>query len=54
VENAAPQTLQKIPRGAKILLKGSDQLLKSPSALRGVVVVKNGESFRIRSTVTKQ
>jgi thiol:disulfide interchange protein DsbD len=54
IENAAPQSLQKTPRGAKIVLKGSDQLLKFPPQLKGVLVLASGESYQVRATVTKQ
>jgi DsbC/DsbD-like thiol-disulfide interchange protein len=54
IENAATQSLQKTPRGAKIFLKGSDQLLKFPPLLKGILVLAGGESYQVRANVTKQ
>jgi DsbC/DsbD-like thiol-disulfide interchange protein len=52
IENAAPQRLRLTSRGATITLKKSDQLAKTPAALRGVLVLGNGEAYRIEAPVT--
>lgn len=41
IENAAPQTLQKTVRGARITLKKSDQLLHPIAVLKGLLVIGN-------------
>lgn len=52
IENAAPQTLQTTPAGAKINLKKSDQLLQPIRVLHGLLVVGGGESYRFDAPVT--
>ena len=50
IENAAPQPLQKTPRGARIILKKSDQLLQPISVLKGLLVVGN-EAYQMETRV---
>ena len=53
IENAAPQTLQKMAQGAKITLKKSDQLLKPVAILKGVLVMGD-DSYEIHAPVTNR
>lgn len=50
IENAAPQPLQKTPRGARITLKKSDQLLHPISALKGLLVV-GAQAYQMQARV---
>lgn len=50
IENAAPQPLQKTPRGARITLKKSDQLLQPISVLKGLLVVGN-QAYQMQARV---
>src|SRR5215472_8063735 len=45
IDNAAPQTLEVTPRGAKITLKKSDLLVKPIRVLRGVLVLPSGSAY---------
>ena len=55
IENTAPQQLQPTARGATIILKKSDQLLKPISVLRGVLVVPESiASYRVDIPVTQR
>jgi DsbC/DsbD-like thiol-disulfide interchange protein len=51
IENGAPQILNPTPRGAKMTLKKSDQLLKPVSKLKGVVVLKDGIAYELSAPV---
>ncbi|HUE50709.1 MAG TPA: protein-disulfide reductase DsbD domain-containing protein [Terriglobales bacterium] len=51
VENAAPQQLSSFPRGVRIRLRKSDQLLKPIVELKGVLVVAPDEAYVIDATV---
>ena len=42
IENAAPQTAHPLARGISIELQKSDQLLKTPAHLKGVLVLASG------------
>ena len=52
IENAAPQKASALPRGIRIELQRSDQLLKSPPRLRGVLVLAGGHGYLIEAPVT--
>jgi DsbC/DsbD-like thiol-disulfide interchange protein len=54
IENAAPQKVISFEKGVRLTLKKSDQLLKPPAALRGVLVWPDGSSFRIAAPVAKE
>jgi DsbC/DsbD-like thiol-disulfide interchange protein len=45
IENAAPQTLDRLARGVSLKLRKSDQLLRPLSRLKGVVEVGSGRAF---------
>ncbi len=51
IENAAPQTATPLARGARLLLRKSDQLLKPIRTLRGVLVLGSGHAFEIAAPV---
>ena len=51
VENAAPQQLSSFPRGVRIRLRKSDQLLKPIAALKGVLVVAPDQAYVIDAKV---
>jgi thiol:disulfide interchange protein DsbD len=51
IDNAAPQKLQSMPKGAKIALKKSDLLLKPIYILRGVLVIPGSPAYRIEAPV---
>lgn len=50
IENAAPQTVQKTARGARITLKKSDQLLHPIAVLKGLLVIAN-EAYQMEAKV---
>ena len=52
IDNAAAQPVQTNPRGAKIRLRKSDQLLKPISVLKGLLVLGNGEAYEMQAPVT--
>jgi thiol:disulfide interchange protein DsbD len=54
IENAAPQTWEATPQGAKITLKKSEQLLKRITSLKGLLVLHGGDSYEIRAPVTNR
>lgn len=54
IENAAPQTWEATPQGAKVRLKKSEQLLKSIRFLRGLLVLGGGDSYVIQAPVTNR
>ncbi len=54
IENAAPQTWEPTPQGAKVRLKKSDQLLKSIRFLKGLLVLGGGDSYEIQARVTNR
>jgi thiol:disulfide interchange protein DsbD len=51
IDNAAPQKLQSMPKGAKIALKKSDLLLKPIYILRGVLAIPGSPAYRIEAPV---
>jgi hypothetical protein len=51
VENAAPQQLSSFPRGVRIRLRKSDQLVKPIVELKGVLAVAPDEAYVIDATV---
>jgi thiol:disulfide interchange protein DsbD len=51
IENAAPQEVSSFPRGVRIRLKKSDQMLKPIAELRGVFVVAPDEAYVIDARV---
>jgi len=52
IDNAAPQILEVMPRGAKITLKKSDLLLKPIRVLRGVLVIPGGSAYYVDAPVS--
>ena len=52
IDNAAPQEVAPLPRGVKITLKQSDQLLKPISVLKGVLVLSSGRAYQIAAPVS--
>ncbi len=51
IENGAPQKVSPSPRGIDLELKRSDQLLKAPLRLRGVLVFASGQGYSINAPV---
>jgi DsbC/DsbD-like thiol-disulfide interchange protein len=51
VDNAAPQGTTSLPRGVRLTLKKSDQLLKPVSVLKGVLVLDGGRAYEIAAPV---
>jgi len=51
IENAAPQKASPFSRGIRIELQKSDQLLKSPPRLTGVLVFASGHGYVIEAPV---
>jgi len=51
LENAAPQRITPYSRGIRIELQRSDQMVKLPSLLRGVLVLSSGQGFMIEAPV---
>jgi thiol:disulfide interchange protein DsbD len=51
IENAAPQKVSPSARGIRIELQKSDQLLKPPPRLTGVLVFASGEGYVIEAPV---
>jgi DsbC/DsbD-like thiol-disulfide interchange protein len=54
IENAAPQKLRTVARGAQITLKKSDQLLKPISRLVGVLVLADDQAYTVAAPVVEQ
>ena len=52
IENAAPQTAAALPRGLRLRLKKSEQLLKPIANLKGVIVFPSGKAYVIEAPVT--
>ena len=52
IENAAPQTVQKTARGARITLKKSDQLLHPIAVLKGLLVIGN-QAYQMEAKVVQ-
>jgi DsbC/DsbD-like thiol-disulfide interchange protein len=52
IENSAPQLFADAPEGFRITLRKSDQLMKPPFELRGVIVLGNGSSYEITARVS--
>ncbi len=51
IENAAPQEPGQLPRGVRLKLRKSDQLLKPLSHLKGVVELGSGRAFVVDAPV---
>jgi DsbC/DsbD-like thiol-disulfide interchange protein len=51
IENSAAQTFTASPEGFRITLHKSDQLLKPPVALKGVLVFSNGAAYEVSARV---
>lgn len=51
IENAAPQTASALPRGVRLRLKKSGQLLMPIANLKGVIVLPSGKSYVIDAPV---
>jgi thiol:disulfide interchange protein DsbD len=52
IENSAPQIFADAPDGFRITLRKSDQLMKPPFELKGVIVLGNGSAYEITARVT--
>ena len=52
IENAAPQTASPFPRGVRLRLKKSEQLLKPIADLKGVIVLPAGKAYVIAAPVS--
>jgi DsbC/DsbD-like thiol-disulfide interchange protein len=51
IDNAAPQGIAALPSGLRLTLKKSDQLLKTPRTLDGVLEVSPGRAYGISAPV---
>lgn len=51
IDNAAPQTLTTLPGGLRVTLKKSEQLLKAPALLDGVLELSTGRSYTVSAPV---
>ena len=51
IENAAPQAASPLPRGVRLRLKKSEQLLKPIANLKGVIVLPSGKAYLIDAPV---
>jgi thiol:disulfide interchange protein DsbD len=51
IENAAPQAVSSLPRGVRLRLKKSQQLLKPIANLKGVIVLPSGKAYVIDAPV---
>ncbi len=51
IENAAPQVASAFPRGVRLRLKKSEQLLKPIANLKGILVLPSGKSYVIAAPV---
>jgi thiol:disulfide interchange protein DsbD len=51
VDNAAAQKVEPTPKGARITLKKSDELLKPIAVLRGVLVLPGDDAYRVEAPV---
>ncbi len=51
IENAAPQAASALPRGVRLRLKKSEQLLKPIANLKGVIVLPSGKAYVIDAPV---
>jgi len=51
IENAAPQPARPFSRGVRIELQKSDQLLKPPPRLTGVLVLSSGQGYTVEAPV---
>jgi DsbC/DsbD-like thiol-disulfide interchange protein len=54
IQNAAPQRVKATPHGCTMVLKKSDLLLKPVAALRGVLVLGNGQAYALRVPMNSQ
>ena len=53
IDNPAPQKVQPLPAGLKLVLKKSDLLTKPISALRGVLAISGGPAYQIEAPVSQ-
>jgi len=53
IDNAAPQKISKYPGGVRLELKKSEQLLKTPAVLRGVMETGTGKAYEIEAPVDR-
>jgi DsbC/DsbD-like thiol-disulfide interchange protein len=51
IDNAAPQTATALPGGMRLTLKKSDQLLKTPAMLDGVLKLNSGRVYTVSALV---
>lgn len=51
IENAAPQVASALPRGVRLRLRKSEQLLKPIANLKGVIVLPSGRAYVIDAPV---
>lgn len=51
IENAAPQAASALPRGVRLRLKKSEQLLQPIANLKGVIVLPSGKAYVIDAPV---
>ena len=51
IENAAPQEVSALPRGVRLRLKRSEQLLKPITNLKGVIVLPSGRAYVIDAPI---
>jgi DsbC/DsbD-like thiol-disulfide interchange protein len=52
IDNAAPQSVASFPRGVRLTLKKSDQLLKPIKVVKGVLVLDGGRAYEIAAPVS--
>jgi DsbC/DsbD-like thiol-disulfide interchange protein len=52
IDNAAPQAVTPVPKGAQVVLRRADADTKAPAVLRGVVVLGKDRAFEIAAPVT--
>ena len=51
IDNSAPQTVTPSPDGVRLTLKKSDQLVKTPATIRGVLEFGSGEAYEVSAPV---
>jgi DsbC/DsbD-like thiol-disulfide interchange protein len=51
IDNAAPQSMAALPGGLELMLKKSDQLLKTPALLNGVLELSSGRAYVMSAPV---
>ncbi|HLJ90926.1 MAG TPA: protein-disulfide reductase DsbD domain-containing protein [Candidatus Angelobacter sp.] len=53
IENAAPQVAHPLPKGIRLTLKKSDQLLKPIASLKGLLVLPGGDAYQLEAPVAQ-